>query len=96
LRVNIKENTNESWMNLLNKENTVIGFIGTGVMGQSMAGHLLDAGFTLIVYSRTKDKARVLLDRGAEWAEMPKVVAEKASVIFTMVGYPTDFEEVYL
>jgi 3-hydroxyisobutyrate dehydrogenase len=96
VRAKIKVNTNESWMNLLTKENTVIGFIGTGVMGKSMAGHLLDAGYTLVVYSRTKDKASVLLDRGAQWAETPKVVAEKASVIFTMVGYPTDVEEVYL
>ncbi|MCL6571472.1 MAG: NAD(P)-dependent oxidoreductase [Bacillus sp. (in: Bacteria)] len=77
-------------------ENTVIGFIGTGVMGKSMEGHLLDAGYKLVVYSRTMDKARVLLDLGAEWAESPNEVAKKSSVIFTMVGYPTDVEEVYL
>jgi 3-hydroxyisobutyrate dehydrogenase len=80
---------------LLNPENTVIGFIGTGVMGKSMAGHLLNAGYPLVVYSRTKDKARELLDRGAEWAATPKEVAEKASVTFTMVGYPSDVEEIY-
>ena len=77
-------------------ENTVIGFIGTGVMGKSMAGHLLAAGYQLIVYSRTKEKASELLEKGAEWVETPKEMAEKANVIFTMVGYPSDVEEIYL
>ncbi|MFF2446031.1 NAD(P)-dependent oxidoreductase [Neobacillus sp. NPDC058068] len=77
-------------------KNTVIGFIGIGVMGKSMAGHLLNAGYPLVVYSRTKEKAAELLEKGAEWGETPKEVAEKASVIFTMVGYPKDVEEIYL
>ena len=51
---------------LLTPENTVIGFIGTGVMGKSMAGHLLKAGYPLIVYTRTKEKAKELVDNGAE------------------------------
>jgi 3-hydroxyisobutyrate dehydrogenase len=80
---------------LLTPENTVIGFIGTGVMGKSMAGHLLKAGYSVVVYSRTKDKAGDLLAKGAKWASTTKEVAEKASVIFTMVGYPTDVEEIY-
>lgn len=78
------------------KEKVIIGFIGTGVMGQSMASHLLAAGYPLIVYSRTKAKAQDLLGKGAQWADTPKKVVEKASVIFTMVGYPVDVEEVYL
>ncbi|XNQ36133.1 NAD(P)-dependent oxidoreductase [Bacillus sp. 1P10SD] len=78
-----------------NPENTVIGFIGTGVMGKSMAGHLLDAGYPLVIYSRTKEKANELVERGAEWVETPKEVAMKANVIFTIVGYPVDVEEVY-
>jgi 3-hydroxyisobutyrate dehydrogenase len=82
-------------INLLTPENTVIGFIGTGVMGKSMAGHLLKAGYSAVVYSRTKEKAQDLLDNGADWAATPKEVAEKASVTFTMVGYPTDVEEIY-
>lgn len=82
-------------MMLLSPENTVVGFIGTGVMGKSMAGHLINAGYSLVVYSRTKEKAQELLDLGADWAATPKVVAEKASVTFTMVGYPTDVEEIY-
>ncbi|MEH7414243.1 NAD(P)-dependent oxidoreductase [Neobacillus drentensis] len=81
---------------MLVPENTVIGFIGTGVMGKSMAGHLLKAGYPLVVYSRTKEKANELLEKGAEWVETPKAVAEKANVIFTIVGYPTDVEEIYL
>ncbi len=78
------------------RDNTVIGFIGTGVMGKSMAGHLLHAGYPLIVYSRTKMKAEALIAKGAEWTNSPKDVAEKANVIITMVGYPSDVEEVYL
>ncbi|MDR4946203.1 NAD(P)-dependent oxidoreductase [Neobacillus cucumis] len=81
---------------MLTPENTVIGFIGTGVMGKSMAAHLMKAGYPLIVYSRTKEKAEELLENGAEWAQTPKDVAEKAKVIITMIGYPTDVEEIYL
>ncbi|MBM7654156.1 NAD(P)-dependent oxidoreductase [Neobacillus cucumis] len=81
---------------MLTPENTVIGFIGTGVMGKSMAAHLMKAGYPLIVYSRTKEKAQELLENGAEWAQTPKDVAEKAKVIITMIGYPTDVEEIYL
>ncbi|WP_269085706.1 NAD(P)-dependent oxidoreductase [Neobacillus mesonae] len=73
-----------------------IGFIGTGVMGKSMASHLMTAGYPLVVYSRTKEKAKELVEKGAYWAPTPKEVAEKATVIFTMVGYPADVEEVYL
>ncbi|PLR97480.1 NAD(P)-dependent oxidoreductase [Bacillus sp. T33-2] len=81
---------------MLSPDNTVIGFIGTGVMGKSMAANLLSAGYELAVYSRTKEKARELLDKGAYWADSPKAVAEKADVIITIVGYPADVEEVYL
>ncbi|MEH7334307.1 NAD(P)-dependent oxidoreductase [Neobacillus drentensis] len=83
-------------ISLLTPENTVIGFIGTGVMGKSMAGHLLKAGYPLLVFSRTKEKAAELLENGAVWSDSPKEMAEKASVIFTMVGYPKDVEEIYL
>lgn len=81
---------------MLLKDNTVIGFIGTGVMGESMAGHLLQAGYPITVYTRTKEKALDLVKKGAEWAESVKQVAQKANVIFTMVGYPSDVEEIYL
>jgi len=73
-----------------------IGFIGTGVMGRSLVKHLLKAGHTVYIYNRTKAKASSLLDDGAVWSESPKEVALQSDVIMTMVGYPTDVEEVYL
>ncbi|WP_071395510.1 NAD(P)-dependent oxidoreductase [Bacillus tuaregi] len=81
---------------MLTPENTRIGFIGTGVMGRSMAGHLLKAGYPVIVYNRTRDKATELIENGAAWASSPKEIAERANVVFTIVGYPKDVEEVYL
>lgn len=81
---------------MLTNENTVIGFIGTGVMGKSMASNLLQAGYPIIVYSRTKAKAKELLENGAEWADSPMELVQKANVIITIVGYPSDVEEVYL
>src|SRR3954463_10785139 len=80
---------------MLIPENTVIGFIGIGVMGKSMAGHLLSAGDPVMVFNRTKKKADELLQKRAKWGSTTKELAEKANVIFTMVGYPKDVEEVY-
>jgi 3-hydroxyisobutyrate dehydrogenase len=73
-----------------------VGFIGTGVMGKSMAGHLMNAGYPVHVYTRTKAKAEDLLEKGAKWADTPKEIAQNCDVIITMVGYPKDVEEVYL
>ncbi|MED1204264.1 NAD(P)-dependent oxidoreductase [Heyndrickxia acidicola] len=73
-----------------------VGFIGTGVMGKSMAGHLMDAGNELFVYNRTKEKAAELLNKGAQWCSSPAEVASRADIIFTIVGYPQDVEETYL
>ena len=75
---------------------TRIGWIGTGVMGSSMAGHLIDAGFSVTVFNRTKQKADSLLARGAAWADSPKAVAEASDVVFTIVGFPADVREVVL
>ncbi len=75
---------------------TRIGWIGTGVMGSSMCGHLLGAGFSTTVYNRTRQKAERLLERGALWAMSPKAVAEASDVIFTIVGYPADVRAVIL
>jgi 3-hydroxyisobutyrate dehydrogenase len=80
----------------LSKENTVVGFIGLGVMGKSMASHILKAGYELVVYNRTKAKAEELLASGAQWQDTVAGVAAKANVVITMVGYPHDVEEVYL
>lgn len=73
-----------------------IGFMGLGVMGASMAGHLLQKGFELNVYTRTKEKAQGLIDRGAKWCASPKECAEGADVVISIVGYPQDVKEVWL
>lgn len=73
-----------------------IGWIGTGVMGTSMLGHLLDAGHEAKVHTRTKEKASALLDRGATWAATPAEAAEGADAVFAIVGYPKDVREVFL
>ncbi len=75
---------------------TKVGWIGTGVMGSSMVGHLIDAGFSATVYTRTKSKADALLAKGAAWAESPKAVAEASDVVFAIVGFPSDVREVML
>lgn len=75
---------------------TRIGWIGTGVMGASMCGHLIDAGFSATVFTRTKSKAQTLLDKGAQWADSPKAVAENSDVIFSIVGFPHDVRSVLL
>lgn len=73
-----------------------IGWIGTGVMGLSMCGHLIDAGHRLTVFNRTRDKAAPLLGKGAAWAETPKEVARSSDIVFTMVGFPKDVDVVIL
>lgn len=77
-------------------ERPTVAFVGTGVMGASMAGHLLDAGFPLVVHNRTREKAEPLLDKGAEWAESAGAAAARADITITIVGYPHDVEQVYL
>ncbi|MEL7567326.1 MAG: NAD(P)-dependent oxidoreductase [Dehalobacterium sp.] len=81
---------------LLDKENTTIGFIGTGVMGNSMAGHILKAGFKVLVHNRTREKTDELVKKGAIWKGTPAEVARDSNVIITIVGFPQDVEEVYL
>lgn len=75
---------------------TKIGWIGTGVMGSSMLGHLIDAGFEATVYTRSKPKADGVIGKGAKWADSPKAVAEASDVIFAIVGFPADVREVML
>ena len=75
---------------------TQVAWIGTGVMGLSMAGHLQRVGHAVTVHSRSKDRAKSLVEAGAKWAETPADAARDAAVIFTMVGYPHDVREVTL
>lgn len=72
-----------------------IGFIGTGVMGHAVAEHLMAAGHDLLVYNRTKSKTDDLVAAGAKWQATPKEVATAGEIIFTMVGYPQDVEQIY-
>jgi 3-hydroxyisobutyrate dehydrogenase-like beta-hydroxyacid dehydrogenase len=62
-----------------------LGFVGLGVMGGNMVARLLEKGHTVTGYNRTKTKAQKLIDRGMNWADSPRAVAEAADVIFTMV-----------
>jgi 3-hydroxyisobutyrate dehydrogenase len=75
---------------------TRVGFIGTGVMGSSMCRHLMTAGYSMTITTRTRSKAEALLDAGAVWADSPRAVAEQSDVVFSIVGYPADVREVIL
>ena len=78
------------------KGETRIGWIGTGVMGAAMAGHLLKGGYPVSVYNRTRHKAQALIDAGAQWLDSPQDVARVSDIVFTIVGYPHDVEEAIL
>jgi 3-hydroxyisobutyrate dehydrogenase len=80
----------------ITKENTRVGFIGTGIMGRHMATHILNAGYRLNVYNRSKEKAEPLTAQGATWHDSPGEVAAASDVIITMLGHPHDVEQVYL
>ena len=73
-----------------------VGWIGTGVMGASMCGHLLAHGHPTTVFTRSPERARSLIDRGARWAATPREVAAASDATFVMVGYPSDVREVVL
>lgn len=72
-----------------------IGWIGTGVMGVSMVKHLMHKGYKCYIYNRTKSKAEALIKKGANWMQNPAEIPLKADIIFTIVGFPEDVEEVY-
>lgn len=72
-----------------------IGFIGTGVMGTGIINNLLKHGNDVTVYNRTKAHAQAVLDQGAKWAATPAAATTGNEIVFTMVGFPQDVEEVY-
>lgn len=76
-------------------EKKVVGFVGCGVMGQGMVSNLLEAGYPVNLYTRTKARAAEVLDRGAKWKESVAEVAATSDVIITIVGFPADVREVY-
>jgi len=75
---------------------TRIGWVGLGVMGRSMCGHIVDAGYPVTVTTRTRASAEPLLSRGAVWADTPAQVARAADLTFAIVGFPADVREVFL
>lgn len=77
-------------------KNQRVGWIGTGVMGSSMCSNLLDAGYKLTVFNRTRGKSDSLIEKGAIWSDTPKEVAKNSDVVFTMVGFPEDVKQVIL
>ncbi|MEE2938636.1 MAG: NAD(P)-dependent oxidoreductase [Planctomycetota bacterium] len=81
---------------VITPESTKIGWIGTGVMGRSMCGHLLAAGYRATVFNRTRSKLDDLVAIGATVVDSPKQVAEQSDVVFTIVGFPHDVEQVIL
>jgi 3-hydroxyisobutyrate dehydrogenase len=80
----------------ISSDRTRIGWIGTGVMGHAMCGHIIAAGYQVTIYSRTKSKAADLVERGAGWAGSPRDVAAASDVVFSIVGFPSDVREVIL
>jgi len=83
-------------MKTCSPENTIVGFVGTGVMGAPMASHLQKAGYTLYVHNRTASRAQGLVDAGATFCDTPGEVAAKCDVTFAIVGFPPDVESVFL
>ena len=72
-----------------------IGFIGIGVMGKSMVKNLLKKGFSVSIYTRTKQKALDVIKEGAFWCDSIAECVKQKELVITMVGYPKDVEEVY-
>jgi 3-hydroxyisobutyrate dehydrogenase len=77
-------------------KNAKLGWIGTGVMGSAMCGHLMNAGHGLLIFNRTKSKAEDLLAKGAQWCDTPEQVAGSSDIVFSIVGFPSDVERVLL
>jgi 3-hydroxyisobutyrate dehydrogenase len=80
----------------ISPQQTRIGWIGTGVMGRSMCGHLIKAGYQVTLFNRTKSKASDLLAQGARWADSPRDVASASDVVISIVGFPEDVRSVLL
>jgi len=76
-------------------DQTLIGWIGTGVMGSAMLSRLQQQGYRAHVYNRTKSKANSNIEQGATWQNSPKAIAAESDVLFTIVGFPNDVREVY-
>lgn len=76
-------------------KHTTIGWIGTGLMGNPMVKHLLNAGYKVNVHNRTKEKAQNLIDMGCTWYDTPAGIAANSSLVVTIIGFPKDVEDCY-
>jgi 3-hydroxyisobutyrate dehydrogenase len=83
-------------MNMIIPGKPVIGWIGTGVMGNSMLSHLIDKGYETCVFTRTREKAGNVISKGSRWCSSIAELCKQADLIFTMVGFPADVRQVYL
>ena len=81
---------------MANSEMVRVGWVGTGVMGSPMCGHLLAAGYPVKVFSRSEERASSLVEQGAQWCASPAQASEGSDVVVTMVGYPSDVRQVVL
>ena len=72
-----------------------IAFIGVGIMGRSMVRNLMKAGFELHIYARTRSKVEDVISEGATFHDTIADCVKDAEAVITIVGFPTDVEEVY-
>ncbi len=79
----------------MQRQDIRIGWVGLGVMGLPMARHLGTAGYPLFVHTRTRAKAEPILAEGATWCATPQEIAQSSDVLFSMVGMPSENEEVF-
>jgi 3-hydroxyisobutyrate dehydrogenase len=77
-------------------ESMTLGWIGTGVMGSAMCGHLINAGHQVCVFNRSREKTADLVNQGATWCESPAAVAARSDIVFSIVGFPEDVRSVLL
>lgn len=72
-----------------------IGFIGLGIMGLPMAGHLMDAGYEMHIYARHPEKVVSIVNKGAILHDSIHDCVKDVDAVITIVGFPKDVEEVY-
>lgn len=81
-------------MNIVSEDMMKIAWIGTGVMGKPMALHLADAGYDVICYNRTYEKAKALEPKVKVAKDIESCVKD-VDIVFSIVGYPSDVKETY-
>ncbi len=79
----------------IDKSSVNVGWVGTGIMGAAMCERIMEGGYSLYVYNRSRHKSEALIKKGARWCGSSSEVADASDVVFTMVGFPSDVREVY-